>query len=116
MRDAVTPFADGDAVWNYYLNAVWIAITAATVVSVIVSAVRREGSVAGVLAGCVASLTATLGYAATDVLGTSPDWQTVFIAMRDIGLTATLTSVPLAALASMLSGAMTPNRRQGMLS
>lgn len=111
LRHAVTPFENDDAVWTYYVDAVWIAISAAAGVSVIVSVVRREGSVAAVLAGCVAGLMATLGYAATDVLGTSPDWQTVSTAMQNAGLPATLMIVPLAALASALSGASTRRGR-----
>lgn len=116
LRHTVTPFANDDAVWNYYLDAVWIAVAAAVIVSVIVSAGRREGSVAGVLAGCSAGLAATLGYAVTDVLGTSPDWTTVYMAMRDISLPAMLISILTAGLASVLSAVMTPSRKRGLLS
>lgn len=116
LRHTVTPFADDDAVWNYYFDAVWIAIIAAAVASAAVTAVRRERSIAGVLAGCVAGLAATLGYAVTDVLGTSADLETVYIAMRNIGLPATLISVPMAGLASVLSRAVTPSRKRGLSS
>ncbi|MGW0750815.1 hypothetical protein [Streptomyces sp. NPDC002587] len=84
----------------------WIAISSAAAVSVLVSALRREGALLGIVASAVTCVTATVGFAITQSVAVKPiDQHTVAATFQYIANTAAVTSLPLAAMATMLTGA-----------
>ncbi|MEU8517337.1 M48 family metalloprotease [Kitasatospora sp. NPDC048722] len=102
LRTAVQPFPNGDAVWAYYVDSVWIAIGAAAL-SVTLGGMRREGALLGVIASCTACLTATAGLAIVQaVVGRPMDQEALITTVQFIGNPAALITVPLAAAASVV--------------
>ncbi|MFD6225871.1 M48 family metalloprotease [Streptomyces sp. NPDC060232] len=106
LRLHMLPFPDDDAAWRYYAGMAWIAITAAAVAAVLVSALGREGAPLGIVASAVACVTATVGFALTQSIAVRlVDPQTAVMTFQYMGNMAAVTSPPLAAAASMLTGA-----------